>query len=42
MEDISEIIKPSSHVLLISSEENNQIPLVDPKTLGILETFSDD
>ncbi len=35
-----EIIAESEEILLINSEENKEIMLIDPKTLGILETYS--
>ena len=34
-----EIIAESEEILLINSEESKEIMLIDPKTLGILETY---
>ena len=35
-----EIIAESEEILLINSEESKEIMLLDPKTLGILETYT--
>ncbi|KAL4507280.1 hypothetical protein ABPG72_002073 [Tetrahymena utriculariae] len=39
---MEEVIKPSSEVILVSVEDMNQITLIDPKTRGILEQYTDE
>lgn len=42
MEELAELIKTSSEVILITSEDKNDIVMLDIKTLGILETYIDE
>lgn len=39
---MDEVIKASSEVLLVSIEDQSELTLIDPKTRGVLETYSDD
>jgi hypothetical protein len=39
---MEEVIKASSEVLLVSADEQTDLTLIDPKTRGVLETYTDD
>lgn len=39
---MDEVIKPSSEVIVVSMEDNHTVTMVDPKTRGILESYSDE
>lgn len=42
MENLSELIRTSQELLLISAQDNQKISLLDPKTLAPIEIFQDD
>jgi hypothetical protein len=39
---MEDIVSPSSEALLITTVDNNEILLMDPKTMGTLETYRDE
>jgi len=37
---LTEIIKPSAEYVLLSSENSSNIIMLDPRTLGVVETYT--